>query len=80
MIVHEVKVRFPVPMSGLTIEGETHVYLETVATTREFLALAQERGWKAGPVKTYVAGTLEQAVGEVEREMALFERGVVDVA
>lgn len=71
MIVHEVKVRFPVQMGGLTIDGETSVYLDMPAAVQQFDKDAKERGWKVVAVRTYVAGTIEQAIAEVEREVTL---------
>lgn len=71
MIVHEVRVLIPTRMGGLDVQVETAVYLETQAAVRQFRKVAEERGWKAGEPRTYIAGTVEQAVAEVEREIAL---------
>lgn len=71
MIVHEVRVLIPTQMGGLSVQVETAVYLETQAAVRQFKKIAEERGWKASNPKTYIAGTVEQAVAEVEREIAL---------
>lgn len=74
MIVHEVTVRFPVQMGGLTIDGEASVYLETQHAAHQFVKVAEERGWKASRIKSYVGGTLEQAIAEVEREIQFYDR------